>query len=226
MSFCTKRDVAARLLLCQIVLFALSGGSAEALVVCPNHANVSEQKYCGFFIKYPTTAISSADSRLEDDIPRENTDDPPIRSIALIVDVNHYPKLPEHDLPPVKNDLHNLVPFLNRQGFDEIIVLENEDATAENIDYFLGVYLPKELMIYGVRSRVLFAFSGHGDRPDSPTQSSQPGSLVLSGYGNSTDLDQLYPLANLTPRLIKLASLSHHFVALLGSCYFGGFFPQ
>jgi GH25 family lysozyme M1 (1,4-beta-N-acetylmuramidase) len=229
MGFSNICDVAARWLglaiLPQLLVLTLSGASAKGLVVCPNHANVSSDKYCPFFIKYPSNAIPSADWRLEDDIPRENPDDPPIRSIALIVDVNHYPKLPEHDLPPVKNDLHNLIPFLNRQGFDEIIVLENEDATKENIDYFLDDYLPKELKIYGVRSRVLFAFSGHGDRPDAPSQSTQPGSLVLSGYGNSTDLDQLYPLAILTPRLINLASLSHHFVALLGSCYSGGIFP-
>lgn len=211
-------------ILVQLLICAFAGGRAEAHV-CPTGANVTADKYCRFFVKYPVGTLPNPDSRLEDDIPRENADDPPIRSIAMVVDVNHYPNLPQPDLAAVKNDLRNLVPFLNRQGFDEIIVLENEDATKSNIDYFLEDYLPKELMIYGLRARVLFAFSGHGDRPDTTSQSTKPGSLVLSGYRKSTDLDQLYPLANLTPRLVNLASMSHHFVALLGSCYSGGIIP-
>jgi hypothetical protein len=173
---------------------------------CPNGATVSDLKYCEFVIKYPSGAIPPADSRLEDDIPRQHEDDPPIRSIALIIDVNHYPNLPDPDLISVRNDLSNLIGFLNRQDFDEIIVLENEKATKSNIDYFLQEYLPTELAIYGSRSRLLFAFSGHGDAPGGTGQSTQPGSLVLSGYRNSTDLSQLYPLANLTPQLILRAN--------------------
>jgi GH25 family lysozyme M1 (1,4-beta-N-acetylmuramidase) len=203
-----------------VLLFSGQGAYAA---ICSNGPRVKDSSYCRFFVQYVSPKDSIPDKRIVERFPTPEAGDPPIRSIALLVDVNQYPKLPtasERELKPAKIDLQKFSEFLRTQDFDEIIVLENQDATRDTIDYFLENYIDTDLNVYGKRARVLFAFSGHGVGQDK-----EAGSLVLSGYSGDGDYANLYPLGSLTPKLQHLASKSYQFLALIGSCFSGGAIP-
>lgn len=110
------------------------------------------------------------------------------------------------------------------QGFDEVIVLDNEHATKDAINYFLEQYLLTQVNDYKGRSRFLFMYDGHGI-PGADDRS--PGGLALSmATGEADPLPtHSYGLDDLENRLRKIAHLTYHSVALLGSCYSGGVFP-
>jgi GH25 family lysozyme M1 (1,4-beta-N-acetylmuramidase) len=193
--------------------------------VCSNGAEVDNQKRCSFFVKRSDPAIATIDDRISALIPAHDALDPPVRSFALVVSVHSYPHFSDSKdqvLAPAKADLDNLLVFLTQQKFDEIIVLEDANATKENITYFLDSYLNKALDTYRMRSRVVFAFTGHGAPPDRPGKS---GSLILGGAMNSSDYPNMFKLDELAPLLKKIGEKSYHFVALMGSCFSGGIFP-
>ncbi|MBY5394630.1 hypothetical protein HFN01_07285 [Rhizobium leguminosarum] len=205
-----------------VVVVISMGASSPA--ECAVGLELFDTAKCGFFVRYQSkTAI---DDRLEKRIPAGNPADPPIRSFAMVVGVSFYPNFPNKEdryLAPAKNDVMNLVKFLERQKFDEVILLENFDANKENINFFLDEYLPSQLDLYGKRARVLFIHTGHGAAGAVP---GQPGSLVLSGARGARDYSNIYQLRDLSAKLEILAQKSYHFAALLGSCYSGGVFSS
>jgi GH25 family lysozyme M1 (1,4-beta-N-acetylmuramidase) len=202
-----------------------SPGKASA-EVCANGAEVDKKEQCAFFVRRSDPATATVDDRISELIPSLDPLDPPVRSFALVVSVHSYPQFSDPKdriLAPAKTDLDNLLGFLNGQKFDEIIVLEDASATKENIIYFLDSYLNKALDTYRKRSRVVFAFTGHGAPPDRPGKS---GALILGGAKNSSDYAKMFQLDELAPFLKKVGAKSYHFIALMGSCYSGGIFPQ
>jgi lysozyme len=193
-------------------------------VTCDNGAEVRDAAMCAFFVKRTNPATTVIDDRITSRIPSKDGD-PPIRSFALIVSVHSYPNFADpkdRTLPAAEADLKNLKAFFDQQKFDEIIALEDGAATRDNIDYFLGTYLANQADIYRKRSRIVFAFSGHG----APGDRDGPGSLVLSHASGTSDFANLYMLDTLAPVLRALGRKSFHFVALMGSCFSGGIFTQ
>jgi GH25 family lysozyme M1 (1,4-beta-N-acetylmuramidase) len=214
----------ALLMLLALAMTVCGSGRAMADVSCDNGAEVRDAGLCAFFVKRTNPATTVTDDRITSRIPSHDSD-PPIRSFALIVAVHSYPNFADAKdrvLAAAEADRKNLEDFFDRQKFDEIIVLEDGNATKDNIDYFLGTYLSKQADIYRKRSRIVFAFSGHG----APGDRDGPGSLVLSKASGATDYDNLYTLDQLAPVLRALGRKSFHFVALMGSCFSGGIFTQ
>ena len=205
------------------VLFALAALSAHAEACLPGIDVKRSQPTAdsSFITKRPATA--KLDDRITSRLTVPPAPPPVVRSFALVIGIDEYPGFGAQDrsLAPARNDIQNLVPFLQEQEFDEIIVLHNTDATRDNIDYFLGTYLQKQLDVFGPSSRVLVAHTGHGAPGQ---QAAQPGYIVLSEATGARDYDHMYGLDELAPKLRRLAAKSFHFLALLGSCYSGGVF--
>ena len=68
------------------------------------------------------------------------------RSFALIAGVSQYPNMQfgRQYLNPAQEDIQKLQDYLKAyEFFDEIVVLENEHMTIENLQYFLQTYFPK-----------------------------------------------------------------------------------
>jgi GH25 family lysozyme M1 (1,4-beta-N-acetylmuramidase) len=200
------------------LLFAVSNVSA-----CDNGADVPDDK-CQYFVRFIEDGKQSVDGEISKRLTG-NADDPAIRSIALIVTVSEYPRFSRKEdrlLQPAENDRRNLIDFFKRQNFDEVIVLNNADASRENIIYFLEAYLPETADARSGRARIVFAYSGHGG----PGVGNGPGSLILSTARGVGDAAAVLKLNILAPILKNLAEKSFHFVALLGSCYSGGIFDN
>lgn len=97
---------------------------------------------------------------------------------AIIIAIGEYDHLtplsaPAKDAQKMKNFL------LNHDRYDEVVVLEDEDATKTNISYFMETYFPKKMASRG-RYQFLFYFSGHGGQQ--PGYDDEPqGFLQLKG---------------------------------------------
>lgn len=80
---------------------------------------------------------------------------------ALIVGVGDYALDSVKDLPGIDLDVDMMVSMAQLMGFerDNIMVLEDEKATFENVVTAMVAWLPKDL---GPDDRVLFYFGGHG----------------------------------------------------------------
>ncbi len=218
-----------RILCCLLLASLVSRASADtADCTSPVGAAVPDQAMCGWFRQFIPRGTRPVDPRIEDRFPTATADAPPIRSFAFVVSVSKYPNMedPSHrDLAAVRTDLPNIISFLREQQFDEIIVLEDEQATNARIRMVFEKYLVPQMSIFGGRARFLFAFDGHGSHSADPTL---PGGLALSTIAgeNDSDPDNTFPLADLASRLQVVASLGYQSVALLGSCYSGGVFPR
>jgi GH25 family lysozyme M1 (1,4-beta-N-acetylmuramidase) len=209
------------------VAVALANLSGKATAeICTNGAEVDKKEQCAFFVKRTDPATATVDGRISELIPAHDALDPPVRSFALVVSVHSYPSFSDPKdqvLAPAKTDLDNLLVFLDHQKFDEVIVLEDANATKENIIFFLDTYLNKALNNYRMRSRVVFAFTGHGAPPERKGKS---GALILGEAKHTSDYPNMFQLDELAPLLKKIGEKSYHFIALMGSCYSGGIFPE
>jgi len=187
---------------------------------CPDGPVVFEERYCRFFFHYSDS--SDLDARVGLRVGASNGNE--TRAFAVVVGVSSYPNIEGASLPPAKNDVDKLKDFFKAQRFDEIIVLENDDATEENINYFLGKYLIERSFLYngpnGGRSRVVVAYSGHG----TPDVGGAPAALVLSRAQTLSDVNSAYPLSLLRTHLELLAKAHFHVLALVNACYGGGLF--
>lgn len=165
-----------------------------------------------FFYKR-STRDATIDPRITSRIASVPTE---IRSYAVIISISEYPKFKKRDdrhLGPASEDLVNLLRFLERQAFDEIIVLRDGQATRQGIEYVLDNYLKDNLKVYR-GGRVLIAYTGHG----------ADDALVLSDAGDADDNENLYPLTELERQLKDLAERSFQLVALINACNSGGLF--
>lgn len=153
------------------------------------------------------------------------------RSIAVIVGISEYTNK-DFNIPAARVDVEKLKDFLiNDQKFDEVIVLENKNATIENIRYFLRTYAINRTNYFQGKVRFLFAYSGHGiPIPFSfgdPTQDDarKPSvGLALSAAADQDDYQNIYGLNELRALLNDIAKNSYHLVGLFNACYGGDVF--
>jgi lysozyme len=196
---------------------------------CKNGPVVAKSEYCGYFKKYQPIGTPPSDQRIIKALTPVNlkiakpltTDSTKIRSIAVIVGIDKYDNT-EWNVPPAAKDIDLLQNILiGDQQFDEVIVLRNTNASKETIRYFLSAYIPKQLLLYeGGKTRVLFAYSGHGIEASKFSKAR----LVLSKAMNISDIENTFPLDELNGLLRSLAKTSFHLLALINACYGGDVF--
>jgi hypothetical protein len=150
-------------------------------------------------------------------------DDKVGRSYAVIAGVSTYPNLPpdKQTLEPAKNDVENLVRVLrDKQYFDEIIVIENDDVSLATFNYFLQVYLPKQ-MAANPNARFLFAYSGHGFDDDAGS-----GYILTRGATSMQDLANAIDLVQLKVAIEKVVAKALDSLILINSCQGGSFLEK
>jgi GH25 family lysozyme M1 (1,4-beta-N-acetylmuramidase) len=191
--------------------------SAAQALPCDNGAPAAQQ-YCKYFFHYNKGAsyVNPTLTRAMSLGPQDTT-----RSIALILGVSEYPNAQDKALVPAKNDVEKLKLFLrDDQHVDEIVLLENDDASKLNIEYFLTTYIPLVAQ-QNPKTRALVIYSGHG--VDSGFQGAT-NYLVLSQAKDSGDLENLLSLGTIAQYLHDLAPRTFHLLALFNSCFGGGIF--
>jgi hypothetical protein len=119
------------------------------------------------------------------------------------------------DLWPARLDVEKMTAYLagEPESFNEIVVLLDEDMTAENLRYFLTQYFPRRLA-ESPRSRFLFAYSGHG-----MTAANGRGYLLTS---EATSLEDRYngiSFATLRAQFQDIVDAGHQVLALINACY-------
>lgn len=160
-----------------LVACAHFSAMGQTLTRCQTGAEVVGDHRCRY-VAYFRPMSEAVDPRIVARIGggRSNSS---VRSIAIVVGVNEYPRLGE-EITAARNDVRNLTSYLEGEGnFDEVIVLENEHASKENISYFLGEYLRRKSDFYQNRTRILFAYTGHGFQ----AKDGNPAALALSNSG-------------------------------------------
>jgi lysozyme len=223
--------------LCMVLLAVMQSplaALADGPVVCdkPNAmgvsgATVDDPARCAYFARYA---------------PKDKPPDPRIvanlhlaagqsaRSIALVVGIGQY-KQAQYNVVDADADVEKLKLFLSgEQGFDEVIVLQDDQATMDNIRYFLRKYAMDRANFYQGRVRFLFAYSGHGVPIQFFGDNQQPSSrepsigLALAAAADDNDYDNLYGMNELRPLFNDLAKNTFHFLALINACYGGDIF--
>ena len=196
---------------------------------CPSGAIVKNSKridYCAAFKQFLSPKEATVDRLIEQSVDIDGSLKGKMRSYALIVSVSEYPQFEspaDRALTAVDKDYDDIVAFLKEQGFDEIIVLRNKDATPENINYFLDDYLFQNFSDHRNTARFLFAFDGHGIQGVVAERAWRACAERHVGDGDP-DPKHKYSLDDLGGRLRNLAAVAYETIALLGSCYSGGVF--
>src|ERR1700755_735309 len=103
------------------LIIASCGGYAQTDSVfsgtCSNGAQSKDPKYCSLFVHYNNDPDADLDTRIADALNINSASQ--TRSIALIIAVDRYPKIPGHDIPAAKVDGDRLTDFLIKvQKFD------------------------------------------------------------------------------------------------------------
>ncbi|MCP4345059.1 MAG: DUF1566 domain-containing protein [Desulfobacterales bacterium] len=137
-------------------------------------------------------------------------------SYAIIIAVGDYEYFPR--LEAVQRDAGKMKEFLLNTGeYDEVVVLQDEDATFSAIRYFMHVYFPQKMK--KGRNRFLFYFSGHGTQHKGYGDSIF-GSLLLKGATgeigdiNAVDMDTVETWS-------KRLRFANHMLFLLDCCFSG-----
>ncbi|SPB18966.1 Lysozyme M1 [Caballeronia novacaledonica] len=190
-------------------------------------AIVDIEKRCAFF-RHFASENGQLDERVAQNLHVEAGKS--ARSIAVLIGISKY-RNPEFDLPAAHVDVQKLERFLiDDQKFDEVIVLENEDVTIENIRYFLRTYATRRSAFFRGKVRFLVAYSGHGVPIagvwDSNSKAGTRPSIgiVLPAAVDDQDLQNIYGLNELRPLFTDLARNTFHFLALINACYGGAIF--
>lgn len=140
------------------------------------------------------------------------------RSFALLVGVDTYPGLAvEHRrLTAAARDLFELAHYLrHHEFFDEVVVLQNDDVTEDNLKYFLQVYYPERLQQHP-RSRFLFTYSGHGFRQGERCYLLQSGAESLTDKAHAVSADVLMA------RYRDVIGPAFRSLALINGCHLEG----
>ena len=140
----------------------LSNARADP-VVCKSPGSqgalVDTQARCAFFIHFEPDD-KKPDPRVVRSLqlkPNERA-----RSIAVVVGIGNY-KNKDYNVAAAHADVVKFESFLvENQHFDEVIVLEDDQASIENIRYFLRKYAIDRTNAFLGKVRFLFAYSGHG----------------------------------------------------------------
>nr|WP_311529140.1 GH25 family lysozyme [uncultured Ralstonia sp.] len=192
---------------------------------CPNGAPARKEIYCRFFVHFNNDTNAKLDTRIADAVGVKTAAQ--TRAIGLIIVNDKYPNLPGHDLPAAAVDGDNLVRFLvEKQKFDELIVLRNLDATVDNINYFLEDYLPNRASDFDKKARLLIAYSGHGRYGKSDGSTDTRAAFVLSAASDVGGSSNVYKMQDLASDIEVLAGRYFHVLTLINACYGGGFFTS
>ena len=187
--------------------------------ICPNGAPARYERFCKFFKRFNFKNESALDTVIADNLGVTSAAE--TRSIGLIISIAKYPLMPGNDISAAAVDGERLTEFLIKdQKFDEVIVLRDEEATADNINYFIEDYLVNRALQYNQKARLLIAYSGHGIS-DTPTTEA---SFVLSAADRADDPLHSYKMKNFNGDVQKLAEHYFHVLTLINACYGGGFF--
>ncbi|MED9501937.1 GH25 family lysozyme [Escherichia marmotae] len=217
------------LILCKsalgLFIAGISLGMTDVLAddICKNGAMVPDE-YCHFFIHYGSENPGRLDIRISDALKIPDQDAAKTRSIGLIIAISKYPLLHE-DIPAAAVDGQRMADFLiNGQKFDEVILLKDQDASLDNINYFLKEYLPARGTMFDKKARLLIAYSGHGRFGTQNGNSDKAPAFVLS---NATDIDGskgMYEMPALNAQLNILAKRYFHVLTLVNACFGSGLY--
>ena len=140
-------------------------------------------------------------------------------SVAIVAHVSKYPNLsPGKQLPQARIDSNLLVEFLtNRDIFDDVIKLSNEDFNYNTLHYFLSEYIPEQLK-GRPKTRFLFFFSGHGFIDDDKL-----GHLLTSKAKNLKDKTNAIPASILRTYLLNATNNVYNALVLINACNAGAF---
>jgi Caspase domain len=141
---------------------------------------------------------------------------------ALIAGVSRYPRItgPAGNLVPAAEDIRKLQSYLKYyEKIDEIVVLTDEEMTADNLYFFLARYFPRRLREFP-RSRFLFAYSGHG-----MTENGK-GFLLTSEAVSLSDTFNAIPMTTVRAEFQQVIDAGFHVLALINACYSGDFIKR
>ena len=137
-------------------------------------------------------------------------------SYAIVISVSKYDHLAP--LRSAKKDAQKMKDFLLNNGYyDEVIVLEDSDASRDNIGYFMETYFPKKMKQEG-RYRFLFYFTGHGK--DFRGNRGNMGYLLLKGASGEIESHDMIDMARVESWSNKLLYVKHG-LFLLDCCFSG-----
>ncbi|UTJ45429.1 caspase family protein [Atlantibacter subterranea] len=191
--------------------------------ICQNGAMVHKE-YCRFFIYYRNAKADKLDIRISDALQIPDQDASKTRAIGLIIAISKYPAL-NANLEAAEVDGKRLANFLiYGQKFDEVILLKDQDATAENIDYFLQDYLPARGEMFNKKARLLIAYSGHGRFGTQDGLSSKQPAFVLSHASDIDGSKGMYGMPALNDQLNLLSKRYFHVLTLVNACFGAGLY--
>lgn len=176
-------------------------------------------KYRKFFMKYKDGRSMPANVLAAHGIDEHKIG----RSYALLAGISHYSNLPseQQELSPARVDVEGLLAYLkDHEYFDEIVVLEDQDVTLDNLNYFLQVYFPDRMGEAEQNSRFLFAYSGHG------FDFSGDGYLLTSLAASMDDRRDSIDLAQLKVAVEKSVAKALNALVLINSCQGGVFLER
>jgi len=192
---------------------------------CPNGAPARDEKYCHFFVHFNKDSNSPLDIRIAEALEVKTASE--TRSIGLIVAIDKYPMIPGGDISAAAVDARRLQDFLiQEQKFDEVILLRNEEATVDNINYFLEDYLVNRPADFNKKARLLIAYSGHGRFGTSDGAGDTQAAFILSGATDVNGYTNIYKMQNFAQDIEFLAPKYFHIITLINACYGGGFFTS
>jgi len=192
---------------------------------CANGAPAREERFCRFFVHFNSDANAPLDTRIADAVGVKTAAE--TRSIGLIIAIDKYPNMPGHDISAAAVDGTRLADFLVReQKFDEVIVLRNEDATVDNINYFLEDYLVNRAAEFQKKARLLIAYSGHGRYGKSDGTADTMAAFVLGTASDVNGSMGMYKMQEFATDVENLAGRYFHVLTLINACYGGGFFRE
>ena len=129
------------------------------------------------------------------------------------------------DLSAAAVDAQRLQDFLvDDQKFDEVIVLRNEEATVDTINYFLEDYLVHRAPDFNNNARLFIAYSGHGRFGTANGLADTQAAFVLSGATDLNGYSNIYKMTAFAGDITALASRYFHVLTMINACYGGSVF--
>lgn len=139
------------------------------------------------------------------------------KSYAIIIAIGNYDNLPP--LTSSRQDAEKMKETLLHSGeYDEIVILQDQDASYDNIRYFMQSYFPSQMMQPG-RYRFLFYFTGHGGQYEGFNKN-VIGLLLLKGAENRINTIESIDMRDLVKWSDRFQYASH-VLFLLDSCFSG-----
>jgi Caspase domain len=141
---------------------------------------------------------------------------------ALIAGVSNYPRMAGQDriLKPAAEDLRKLRSYLIEiEKFEEVVVLDNDDVSPENLYFFLVKYFPRRLKEFP-GSRFLFAYSGHG------FSENEKGYLLTSQAEHLEDTNNSIHMSTVRSYFQHDVESGFHVLAMINACHSGEFIKR